>query len=213
LRNVAPSATLIRIFDMNTELRMPVHEPKNYAIDVKGSFISLYSGFSSRMITDTLTAGEAAAIKIKKDSLLAFAKILSARNFAEARIGTTSGTSSIRPVDMYVDGKLTLTTTQMEDFKTRSDSLLARANKLNTRSDALTGGGGISITNQVKSTDTFSYVTIDGISKEGKATPGATLTVKDSFAFKNFRYTFRTGDAANPTKFDITCSNCTVDFK
>ena len=213
LRNIAPSATLIRIFDMNTDLRIPVHEPKNYAIDVKGSFISLYSGFSSRMITDTLTAGEAAAIKIKKDSLLAFAKILSARNFAEARIGTTSGTSSIRPVDMYVDGKLTLTTTQMEDFKTRSDSLLARANKLNTRSDALTGVAGISITNQVKSTDTFSYVTIDGISKEGKATPGATLTVKDSFAFKNFRYTFRTGDAANPTKFDITCSNCTVDFK
>ncbi len=214
LRNVAPSATLIRIFDMNTDLRMPIHAPKNYSIDVKGSFVSLFSGFSSTMITDTLTADEAAEIKTKRDSLLAFAKILSGRNIAEAKVGITPGTISLKPTNVYVDGKLTLTTTKMDELKTRNDSLQERANRLTARSNTLTGGGIIGITNPVKTSDTYSIVTTEGVAKGGGVTTGTSITIRDGFStVKNFRYRFKTNDAANPTKFDITCSNCTVDFK
>jgi len=168
LRNIVPSAELIRIFDMNTDLRIPIHDLNNYAIDVKGSFINLYSSFSNKTTTDTLTSNEAAAIKAKKDSLLELAKKLGSRNVAIAGASTTVTGSRPerpeRPSEIYVDGKLTYT-----------------------------------------------------VSNEAQTKPVTSITIKDgssSFnSIKSFRYTFKTGDTARPTRFDITCTNCTVDFK
>jgi hypothetical protein len=167
LRNITPSAELIRIFDMNTDLRIPIHDLKNYAIDVRGSFINLYSSFSNKTTTDTLTINEAAAIKAKKDSLLELAKKLGSRNVAIAGSSITTSSRPERPAtpsEIYVDGKLTYT-----------------------------------------------------VSNEAQTKPVTSITIKDgpsSFnTIKSFRYTFKTGDAARPTKFDITCTNCTVDFK
>jgi hypothetical protein len=164
LRNIAPSAELIRIFDMNTDLRIPIHELKNYAVDVRGSFINLYSSFSNKTTTDTLPFNEAAGIKAKKDSLLEVAKKMGSRNVATAGSSTVTGSRPERPAspsEIYVDGKLTYTA-----------------------------------------------------SNEAQTKPAISITVKDSFStIKSFRYTFKTGDAARPTKFDITCTNCTVDFK
>jgi hypothetical protein len=168
LRNIAPSAELIRIFDMNTDLRIPIHELKNYAIDVRGSFINLYSSFSNKTTTDTLTSNEAAGIKVKKDSLLELAKKLGSRNVAIAGSSSITGSRPEkpddrpeRPVAIYVDGKLTYTA-----------------------------------------------------SKDAPTNSATTITVKNSSStIKSFRYTFKSGDAGRPTKFDITCTNCTVDFK
>jgi hypothetical protein len=167
LRNITPSAELIRIFDMNTDLRIPIHDLKNYAIDVRGSFINLYSSFSNKTTTDTLTINEAAAIKAKKDSLLELAKKLGSRNVAIAGSSITTSSRPERPAtpsEIYVDGKLTYT-----------------------------------------------------VSNEAQTKPVTSITIKDgssSFnSIKSFRYSFKTGDAARPTKFDITCTNCTVDFK
>jgi hypothetical protein len=168
LRNIAPSAELIRIFDMNTDLRIPIHEIKNYAIEVRGSFINLYSSFSNKTTTDTLTLNEAAEIKAKKDSLLELSKKMGSRNVVTAGSTSIAGSRPERPDDraekpiaIYVDGKLSYTA-----------------------------------------------------SKEAQPNSATTITVKNSSStIKSFRYTFKTGDAARPTKFDITCTNCTVDFK
>ena len=94
------------------------------------------------------------------------AKKLGSRNVATAGSTTITGSRPERPErpsDIYVDGKLTYTT-----------------------------------------------------SHEAQVKQGTSITIKDSFSsfntIKSFRYTFKTGDAARPTKFDITCTNCMVDF-
>lgn len=222
LRNIAPSAELIRIFDMNTDLRIPIHEPQNYAVDVKGSFINLYSAYSNIMITDTLTSSEVAEIKVKKDTLLNLAKVLSGRNVAEARVGITSSGLTSNPAEIIVEGKPTWSRTEAnalqirkDSLQIRRDSMQVRADQLKARSDIPAGSGAITINSPRITTDTYSTVALTGVTKGGGGgTSGTTITIKDGFStIRNFRYTFKTGDAAKPTKFEITCTNCTVDFK
>lgn len=219
LRNIAPSASLIRIFDMNTDLRIPIHEPKNYAIDVKGSFINLYSAYSNNMTTDTLTTSEVAEIKVKRDTLLNLAKVLGSRNFAESRVGATTTSLYIKPTEIIVEGKPAWSKTEADKFQIRKDSMQirkdsmqVRADQLKARSEIRAGGGAITI-NSPRIT-TYSTEEKVKLLKDAQTLQSTTIRLNDGFnTIKNFRYTFKTGDAANPTKFEITCTNCTVDFK
>jgi hypothetical protein len=189
LKSIAPSTELIRIFDMNTDLRIPLREPGNYAIGVKGSYINLYSSYSNKMTIDTLTANESAEIKVKKDSLLALAKILGSRNAIAAGGGAITGSRPGRPV-LPTD---TYTTSRLTGFT--KDSSLNSTTTINLK------GAGV---------NPATAITL----KDENIKTGTTITVRDSFTtVKTYKYSIKTGDAGNQTKFDITCTNCTVDFK
>ena len=199
IRNIAPSTDLIRIFDMNTDLRIPLHEPQKYAINVKGNFINLYSNFSDKMTTDTLTSSEAAEIKSRRDSLIALAKIMGSRN-AQTAGGGTIGTRPQRPPrDIYTAGSTvrvisdTLVTPE-KAFSTR-DSLIKTGTTINLKSNYINTNPSISV-------------------QSAQTKEGTTITITDSFTTpKNYKYTFNTGDGAAQTRFDIICINCTIDFK
>lgn len=101
---------------------------------------------------------------------------------------------------MHVD---TLTTKEIDNIKAKFDAIFEASRK-------------IAGTNTFGSTFT---VKVDGMSQSstafGTSSVGTTLTGMGGFQSfnNNFKYTVKVGNTANPTKFDITCANCTLDFK
>jgi hypothetical protein len=156
LRNIAPAAGLIRIVNRNAELRLPIRDSKNYAIEVKGSFNRFYSSFTDKMTVDTLIAKEVNEIKAKYESILQASKSIASSNASGAPFSITGTTfSSVRD-----------------------------------RPISTTSGFGV---NQISVMPTLSEF-------------GSSVN-------NNLRYTYKVGGGAGQIKFDVICTNCTLDLK
>jgi hypothetical protein len=151
LRNITAGAGLIRIINRNAELRLPVRDIKNYAIDVRGSFNRFYSSFTDKMTVDTLTAKEVSEINAKYESILQASKSIASSNL----YGVT-----------------------------------------------YSSGSNLSTINVIGSSTRPSMISIP-----------SPVTGFGSNVNNNLRYTMKIGDGTSQTKFDVTCSNCTLDLK
>jgi hypothetical protein len=58
LRGINPSVDLIKIFNRNADLRLPIRDLKDYMVEIKGSYNSLFAPFTDVLLSDTLTIAE-----------------------------------------------------------------------------------------------------------------------------------------------------------